>query len=114
MAKKTRRLADELSDREFSSRLEQIGRRDHTQKMEFERHVLALFNNAPNWKAIRLPGGGDVRPGDLLVTRADLGQERRYIIDCTMEVNPGSIKRAYEGLRYHIDRSSKRPPDFDE
>ncbi|MGL9620197.1 hypothetical protein QRQ56_19450 [Bradyrhizobium sp. U531] len=114
MAKKTQRLSDELSAREFSSTLEKIGRRDRTEKAAFERDVLTLFNSTQNWKAIRLPGGGNTRPGDLLVTRVDLEQERRYIIDCTNEVNPGSIKRAYDGLRYHIDRSPERPPDFDE
>jgi len=116
MAKKPpKRKSDLLSDDpEFLSSLKQTGRKNRREKEAFERQLLSLFNSGPNWKAIRLAGGGSSRPGDLLVTRGDLGQERRYIIDCTTEINPGSVKRSYDDFRYYIDRSSKRPPDFDE
>ncbi|SFJ54119.1 hypothetical protein [Bradyrhizobium sp. cf659] len=108
MAKRTKKP----SDREFSSALRQIGAKDKVEEAEFERRVVAAFD-AAKWKAIRLPDGGRTRPGDLLAIRSDLGQERRYVIDCTREVNPGSVKRAYEDFRYSLE-TSKRTPDFDE
>jgi hypothetical protein len=107
MAKRTK----ELSDRVFSSALREIGANDRVEEAEFERRVVAVFD-AAKWKAIRLPDGGRARPGDLLVTRTDLGQERRYVIDCVREINPGSLKRAYDDFRHYT--GIKRDMDFDE
>lgn len=112
MAKRTIKRTKEAYDPEFSSTLRQIGERDRIEEAEFERRIVAAFD-AAKWDVSRLPDGGRTRPGDLLVKRNDLGQERRYVIDCTREVNPGSIKRAYEDFRYSLD-TNKRVPDFDE
>jgi hypothetical protein len=101
----------EPSRREIMASIRKITAEDRVEEAEFERQVAAVFN-AAKWNAIRLPDGGRTRPGDLLVTRTDLGRERRYIVDCVRGINPGSLKRAYADFRHYT--GIKREPDFDE
>jgi hypothetical protein len=52
--------------------------------------------------------------GDMLASRFELGQERRYAIDCVLEVNNEKVRERQSAFRNYI-RQSKQPfSDFDE
>jgi hypothetical protein len=52
--------------------------------------------------------------GDLLAGRTDLGTERRYAIDCLLDVDSSKIQERFSAFRNHV-RQSKQPfADFDE
>ncbi|SFJ53905.1 hypothetical protein [Bradyrhizobium sp. cf659] len=87
--------------------------RDHDRKLETEiAHKIGELFQAAKLDLTTLPDGGRARPGDLLFKRTDFGQERRYIIDCVQEINPATVKRAYEDFRYSLDMYKRQ--DFDE
>ncbi|WP_256807496.1 hypothetical protein [Bradyrhizobium sp. Bra64] len=87
--------------------------RDHDRKLEAEiAHKIGELFQAAKLDLTTLPDGGRARPGDLLFKRTDFGQERRYIIDCVQEINPATVKRAYEDFRYSLDMYKRQ--DFDE
>ena len=102
----------EPSHREIMASIRKITAKQRLEQEEFTRQVLAIFREA-EWGAAHTSGAGTM-PGDLIATRAELGRERRYLIDVVIEINPPRLNRSYENFR-HFVRSRKEPfSEFDE
>jgi hypothetical protein len=52
--------------------------------------------------------------GDMLASRLELGQERRYAIDCVLEVNSEKVRERQSAFRNYIQQSKQPFNDFDE
>jgi hypothetical protein len=52
--------------------------------------------------------------GDMLASRLELGRERRYAIDCVLEVNSEKVRERQSAFRNYIQQSKQPFNDFDE
>jgi hypothetical protein len=80
---------------------------------DMRREVLTVLETS-RWKILERARNSRRFSGDILAERTELGWERRYAIDCVLEINGAKIQDHYSRLKNFI-RQSKQPfAEFDE
>lgn len=69
---------------------------------QFIRQVVDVFQ-AAKWKvAQRVPERSRRFGGDLIVDRIDLGRERRYDIECLLEIDGRKLQERFSAFRSYV------------
>jgi hypothetical protein len=80
---------------------------------DMRREVFTILE-ANQWKVLERAKNSRRFSGDILAERTELGWERRYAIECVLELNNAKIQDHYSRLKNFI-RQSKQPfAEFDE
>ncbi|MDA9520023.1 hypothetical protein XI06_06520 [Bradyrhizobium sp. CCBAU 11434] len=112
MAKTAKRVIKEPSQREILQSIKRI----QAQEMVTESQLVHQVTEILKAGKVRVLEQGKSRRmmGDLLASRTELGQERRYSIEVALEISNEKIREHFGRFRNYV-RQSKQPfQDFDE
>jgi hypothetical protein len=112
MAKRAKRAVQRPSQQEILRSVRRIQAQETVTEFELVRQITEVLR-AGNVRVLE-EGKSRRMMGDLLISRTELGQERRYSIEIVLEISNEKIREHFGRFMNYV-RQSKRPfQDFDE
>ena len=111
MAKKA--AGREPSQKEILRAIQRIVGEERGTELDLQRQVTAILT-AAGWKVIEKTEGRRRFGGDILASRAELGRERRYAIECVLQINNPTVQEYFSRFRSWLHQSKEPFTDFDE